>query len=330
MNPRSLVPPLRAWLDGATMAAPLPTGVSEIAGRHRLNGTLYHIGARLSEPDAAKARESWAQNVANHLARAAGLKALWAHNGPPPLVFKGADLAENLYDDPGARACCDLDVLLPQPHYAAAIERLPADVRMRPPPRGERFRDEMPFAVGVEVDDVLIEIHREPQPPHRASLRAHALYERGQAGRLGDLDVLYPEPTDRLLLWLTNQAKESFYGDLASLVDLALILRNLVGPDLAKHASALRAGAADVGLGNAFDLAVLRLGESALWPGTLPSITRPTVHVVNALLPRVFAPLKHPPTARFQAIKTWLCTPAARARLVARAIATLARGERPG
>jgi hypothetical protein len=113
-------------------------------------------------------------------------------------------------------------------------------------------------------------------------------------------------------------------------VDLALILRHLVGPDLAKRAAALRAEAAGVGLRNAFDLALLRLGESGLWPGSLPPVRRPTVRAVNALLPRVFDPIEHPPTARFQAIKTWLCTPTARAKLMARAIATLARGERPG
>ena len=308
----------------------MPEGVTALAGRHRLNGTLYHIGADLSESDASKAQENWSQNLAGHLARVAALQSTWPVDAPAPLVFKGADLGENLFDDPGARACNDLDLLLPAPRYAATLDAVSTDVARRPPPRGERFADETPYAVGLEVDGILIELHREPQPPHLAALTGEAVYGRGRAGGLGDLAVRYPAAEDRLLLWLTNQAKGAFFCDLAAWLDLGLILRDLTGLDLKRRHAELRAAAHAVGLRNAYDLALLRLGESGLWPGSLPKTVRPGLTAANALLPKVLGPIGPPPTARLQMVKTWLCAPRSRIGLLSRAAATLARGERPG
>ena len=45
----------------------------------------------------------------------------WA---PPPMPIKGADLAESIFGDPGARAAVDLDLLLPDPYFAAVCAAL--------------------------------------------------------------------------------------------------------------------------------------------------------------------------------------------------------------
>jgi len=147
---------------------------------------------------------------------------------------------------------------------------------------------------------------------------------------LGDLAVRYPGPEDRLLLWLTNQAKGAFFCDLAAWLDLSLILRQLSGLELGRRHRALRSAAHAVGLRNAYDLALLRLDESGVWPGEIPIKHRPGVAAANALLPKVLGPIGPPPTARLQMVKTWLCTPRARVGLLSRATATLARGVRPG
>ncbi len=330
MDPQPLVNTLRAWLEGATPSAKLPGGVTALAGRHRLNGTLYHIGADLSESDAAKAAESWSQNLAGHLARGEALASIWPESAPPPLVFKGADLAENLFEYPCARASNDLDLLLPEPAHAAAWAALSPGIPRRAPPRGERFAGEPPYAVGLEVGPVLIELHRDPLPPHLAGLDGESVYGRSESGRLGELDVRYPRALDRLLLWLANQAKGAFFCDLAAWLDLALILRAQTQLDLARHHPSLRSAAQAVGLANAYDLALFRLADAGLWPGTVPRSGRPGVKAANALLPPVLASVDRPPTARLQGVKIWLCRPRARLGLLARAGVSLLRGQRPG
>jgi len=330
MDPQPLVTILRAWLNGDAVRTSLPNGVTHLAGQHRLNGTLYHIGAELSESDAAKAEESWSRNLAGHLSRSAALESIWADLEPRPLVFKGADLAENLYDDPGARAANDLDLLLPEPAHTAVLDSLRHTVTRRPPPRGERFVDEPPYAVGFECEGLLIELHRDPQPPHLAKLTGEMIYDRGTEGRLGELQVRFPTRQDRLLLWLTNQAKGAFFCDLAAWLDLCLILRDLTALDLEAHHRTLRQSARTVGLVNAYDLALFRLDASGLWPGTMPRIRRPGLLAINALLPPILGPIGAPPTAKLQCVKTWVCTARARVGLLRRAAATLARGDRPG
>ena len=331
MDPQPLVTALRAWIGGTLSVPSLPTGITRLAGQHRLNGTLYHIGADLSESDAAKAEESWSQNIAGHLTRGAALAAIWPTSSPAPLVFKGADLAENLFDDPGARAANDLDVLLPETVFDETVDAISTHGTRCPPPLGERFAGEAPYAVGLQTEGVLIEIHRHPQPAHLATLRGDALYQRSESGLLATLPVRFPTPEDRLLLWLTNQAKGAFFCDLAAWVDLCLILRQITGLDWRQHTARLRNAASAVGLKNAYDLAVVRLTSSGLWPGSQPSQPhRPGLVAANALLPPVLGPIGPPPVLRLQAVKTWLCTPRARIGLFGRALATLHRGERPG
>ncbi|MCA9538061.1 MAG: nucleotidyltransferase family protein [Myxococcales bacterium] len=322
----ALVKACRDWLAGRALA-PLPAGVVAFAEQHRLAGALHHLGAPMAAGDAALAERAWAQNLAGHLARVGALGRLWPVSAPPPLVFKGADIGERLFDDPGARAANDLDLLLPSPDFEAVDAAL-AGLRRRPAPRTERFAGEPPHAIGLATDDVLIELHREPQPPHRARLRAAEVYARAEAGRLGAVNVRWPTSRDRLLLWLTNQAKDAFHSDLAALLDLALILCALGGEQA--PLSVLRAEACEAGLGRSFDLGRVRLHQSGLWPWALPLPKRRSVWRVARALPDVHTGRREPNQARFQAIKLWLCAPAARFAVLLRGAATVMRGGRPG
>lgn len=321
MLDRLLVAALRCRLTGERPPT-LPDGVAALAARHRVCGTLYHIGPRLGEKDAAAAERAWNLHVAGHLARIAAFSRIWPRSAPPPLVIKGADLAEHLYDDPGARAANDLDLLLPGPSYDEAAAGLPRAGR-RPPPRYERFAGEAPIALGVEVDGVLIELHRRLLPPHRARLPDAALYGRGVPGRLGDRAVRWPTARDRLSIWLANAAKDALFVDLAGLLDLGLILKALGGLTRPDWVGWRRAAAA-AGLGRPFDLALLRLQQSGLWPGALPA-AGPVTRVMARLLPPVLGGRVEPDPVRFQALKLWLCDPARRPGVALRGAATLAR-----
>lgn len=321
MLDRLLVAALRCRLTGGPPPM-LPDGVAALAARHRVCGTLYHIGPRLGEKDAAAVERAWSLNVAGHLARIAALRRVWPEQAPPPLVIKGADLAENLYDDPGARAANDLDLLLPDPGFAAVNAALPTSGR-RPPPRYERFAGEAPIAVGIEVDGVLIELHRALLPGHRARLDDTGLYGRSVPGRLGERAVRFPTALDRLLIWLANAAKDALFVDLAGLLDLGLILKALGALERPDWRGWRRA-AVEVGLGRPFDLALLRLDRSGLWPGALPGSGR-SARMADRLLPPVLGGRIEPSPIRFQALKLWLCDPARRPGVVLRGAASLAR-----
>lgn len=316
---------LRTWLTGRLTDLPRAPGLWAAAAAHRLGGTLYHIGAPLDDIDARRARAAWTANVAAHLRRVAALEAHWPASAPPPLVFKGADIGEHLFDDPGARQAVDLDLLLPSPAFEAAADVLATRATEVHPARYERFRDEPSHVAGFVLDGVLIELHRDPQPPHRARLRGHEVWARASDGHLGNVKVRVPRPLDRLLLWLTNQAKGAFFGDLADLLDLALVLRALPAPRWPAAAEA----AAAAGLGRAWSLALRRLGQSGLWPDALPPGDRRAA-ALDRLLPPPTAPRREPPQARFQFIKLALCEPPAQRATLARAAAAWMRGERPG
>lgn len=319
---RLLVAALRCRLTG-DRPPDLPDGVAALAARHRVCGTLYHIGPRLGEHDAAAVERAWNLNVAGHLARIAALARIWPAGGPPPMVIKGSDLAEHVYDDPGARAANDLDLLLPGPDFAAVAERLPRLGR-RPPPRYERFAHEPPIAVGVEVDGVLVELHRSLTPGHRDRIDWPALYGRGVTGRLGELTVRVPRDTDRLSIWLANAAKDAMHVDLAGLLDLALILDRLGRAEGGLRWAAWAERARGRGLGRAWALARVRLGESGLWPGPVPD-GGPVARAVARRLPPIESGRVEPRPVVFQAVKLWLCDRRHRPALLARGLATGAR-----
>lgn len=320
MDARPLARTLRAWLAGHRPLSPLPPGVARIAERHRLSGTLYHIGAPVHEVDENAIRAAWAANVAGHLSRVAALQRAWPAGAPAPVVIKGADIGEHLFDDPGARRCSDLDLLLPDPHFDAVAAHLAALADEVCRPRHERLRGEAPFQLGFRFGAALLELHREPQPPHRGGPAGAAIARRALPGRLGELAVRRPAPIDRLLLWLTNQAKQSFLGDLADQLDLALILRALAPRT---RWTTARRRAEEVGLGRPFALAVLRLGQSGIWADPLPHVADPVVRAVARRLPSPLAPAGRIPWWKFQALKLWLADAPARRAIAARAAATL-------
>jgi hypothetical protein len=318
MNARPLASLLRAGLAGQRPLPPAPSGIAEVAARHRLCATLYHIGAELFEVDARQARLSWTNNVAAHLHRVSTVARVWPSWAPPPLVFKGADIGEHLFDDPGARRCSDLDLLLPDPHHGPVAAALAAQADEVRAPRYERLPGEPDYETGFRFGPVLIELHRDPQPPHRAALSGRAVWRRGRPARLGELDVLQPSPDDRLLLWLTNQAKQSFHGDLADLLDLAMILRTF--PEGGSTAARRRAD--EAGLGRPYRLGLLRLAQSGLWPGALPAVDAADVHAVARLLPHPHAEPRPTPWWRFQLVKLWLAEGDARREILRRAAIT--------
>ncbi len=324
MNARPLASLLRAWLAGQRPLPPAPAGIAAVAQRHRLCATLYHIGAKLSEVDACAAKASWTNNVAAHLHRVAAVARVWPTWAPPPLVFKGADVGEHLFDDPGARRCSDLDLLLPEPHHTPVAAALAAHADEVRAPRYERLPGEADYETGFRFGPVLIELHRDPQPPHRAALSGRSVWRRGRPTRLGNFDALQPSRSDRLLLWLTNQAKQSFHGDLADLLDLALILRNL--PEGWTTARRL---ADEAGLGRPYRLALLRLHQSELWPGDLPAVTAADVQLMARRLPPPHADPRPTPWWRFQLVKWWLAEDEARRAIVRRGLTTArSRGPR--
>lgn len=307
----ALIRALRAWLDGRPLGTLLPADAVVCATRHRLDGTLYHIGAKLSDPDAARCRAVWAAQLAAHLQRCETVARYWPAGVAPPLIFKGADLAENLYDDPGARQANDIDLLLPSPGFErahAALAAAASDVRR---PRAERFPWEPVHAFGYLLDGVLVELHRDPFPPHRGKLPGVAVYAAGAPARLGGLAVRAPSPLHRVLLWLGNAAKGAFDTDLAELLDLALLLRQ--APGLALEPAAQRAG-----LARPLVLARHRLAEAGLAPaaGAAPD----WLAAVRLRLPPATAPRRaRTPAADRYAIKWALLDPRAQRAALARA-----------
>ncbi len=315
-----LVRALRAWLEGSDVPA-LPEGIGVLAAQQRLAGTLYHIGAPLGDLDATTCEAEWARNMAGHLARVTALASCWPSTAPPPLVFKGGDTSENVFDDPGARHAADLDVLVPLTDFDRVARLLESRAGAPEIPSYERLPNERPYVLGFRVDGVLLELHHAPQPPHRARTSGAALWVRAEPGELGGHPVRFPTPIDRVLIWLTNEAKGAFHGGLASLLELALLLRCVVPPW-----DPLRAAATRDGLARPFDLALVRLRESGLWPEALPPIQHVGAHLVARVLPPLLAPRGYTNDATFQAIKLWLCDGRGRAGTLLRASTRLTRG----
>ena len=251
---------LCAWLRGDPLPPETSAGAVTAALGHRLAGTLYHIGAPLREPDRNQFERIWAAQLAAHLSRAETVRRVWPSHLPPPMIFKGADLAEHLFDDPGARQALDVDLLLPAPAFHAAHRALAAHADEVRRPRAERHPWESPHALGYVFDGSLIELHRDPVPPHRLRLDGVDLYARSRPGRLGEMAVRVPTPRDRVLLWLANLAKGAFFGDVADLLDGAILLRAL-GPDPTLGPALSRAG-----LGTAWAVARHRLAAVGFGP----------------------------------------------------------------
>lgn len=294
-----LVAVLRAHLARRRLPR-LPPGIGAVARRHRVAGTLYHIGASLSDLDAQICRAAWADACGAHLLRMEALCRIWPGDLPEPLIFKGADLAENVYGDPGARAARDLDLIVPPGVFEAAVARLRPLADAVRWPRYERLPGDRPYAVGLVIGELLIELHAHPMPPHRGGPHGAALWARSERWPLDGAALRRPAPLDRWLLWLCNQAKGAFFGDLGDLLDGAMILRALDAP-----LATLDAVAEAHGLRPAWRLARRRLGP--IWP----AVALPDGGLAR-LLPPVGADPIEPPPLRFQALKWALMPPEGR------------------
>ena len=263
----------------------------------------------MSDFDARICQQAWAEATGAHLLRLEALCRIWPADAPAPMVFKGADLAEHVYRDPGARAARDLDVLVPPGVFdavAAALAPLADEVRW---PRYERWLTDAPYAVGLMFDGVLIEIHAHPMPPHRRGPHGAALWARTEGWTFEGTALRRPARADRFAIWLANMAKDAFYGDLGDLLDGVMIRRTL---DAATLAAIARAH----GLTVAWRLAQRRL-DAFMGEGGRAGLER--------LLPPVGAEPVQPPALRFQALKWTLMPPAGRLPALRRGLATLLR-----
>ncbi len=308
---------LRCWLQGEPL--PLaPPGITESSTPLRLNGTLYHIALPLSEAEQNKCAQEWNENLGAHLRRLEILRRCWPVSAPPPLIFKGADLGEHLYDDPGARRAYDLDLLLPRPAFESIIPQLSTQASEVREAHYERFPGEPQIVLGFLIEGCLLELHSDPQPPHRPGPRGLALWHRAELRLLQGFRLKIPRPLDRLLLWLSNCSKDGGYLDLLDLLDFVLIRRTL-----SQSWSELRQSVKLYGLERAFDLALLRLKEAELWPGgSLPEVE---VTILSRLLPGVLQAPENPNPFLFQGSKLFLCPPELRWGLLRRTLSSLSR-----
>ena len=311
---QALISLLRAWL---TQVPCPPTVTSPVAAAqaHRLAGWLYHTRAPMGEFEALPCQRAWADALGAHLMRVECLQRIWPREAPPPLVFKGADLGEHLYGDPGARQARDLDLLVPPAALPGLVRHLAPLADRVERPRHERAAHDAEHAVGLRFGPVLIEFHAHPWPPHRGGPDGWVLWTRGRPTTLGDLPVLMPSPADRLLLWLGNLTKGGFFSDLADLLDLALILKAAPEGDEARA----------VGLGLAYEVGCLRLAALGL-PPTGWTAPTPQARLLNRCLPAITLPRGEPPRLRAQLLKIWLADPAARAGVLTRMATTWLRG----
>jgi hypothetical protein len=265
------------------------------------------------------AYRTWANQAAAHLTRVACLRRHWPAAAPPPLLIKGADLAEHIYRDPGARRMSDLDVLVPPEAFEPVVRALERAADATGTPRTERFPGDPPYERAFRFGAVTLEVHRALQPLHRGGPDPVALYARSTGESLDGWPIRAPSPLDRVLIWLTNQAKGSFQSDLADALDLALLLRALPSP---RPFTALAGAASSAGLERALALAVRRLSETGIFPAPLPALPDWDDRLAAQLLPEVDRPALDLPTWRFQALKLWLAPPERRFGLLGRGLYT--------
>ena len=215
---------IQAWLQGAPLPH-LTSDVIKLMTLHQLGGLLSHIAPPMSASDAEICAQAWQKNALLHLKRLRILQKVWPNQAPEPMIFKGADYCEQLYRDPGIRACCDLDFLVPGDFDALArhLEKFATEIRQ---PQQMRFPGAPFDSLGFVIDGCLLELHRQivPLPPH--ALRAEELWSRSQKHRVfEELCVRCPTPHDRLAIWLAHAAKDAFDLQLMKYIDFITILK---------------------------------------------------------------------------------------------------------
>ena len=258
----------------------------------------------------ALCKSTWTQNIAHHLLRTAALRQAQDHRWPAPLLFKGSDFIENLYFDPGHgpvqtwMSSCRHILSTTQ---SSLLARFPS----RPPHRSAAHREQSKTQCSILVNGALLEIHAVPAPRLLCNDWVDQVYERGYEAQLDGMKVRFPNPTDRLCLWLVNQLKAGFIDGPLSLVDLSLILRSM-SQTAELSWTALREEIKIRGLANAFELAMLRLRTWGIYPEPLPSSSTVVAHLANHLCVSENAPSRLPHPIQSESLKIWLCPPSNR------------------
>ena len=289
---------LAKWLDGGSGGPHIGPELGAYIRIHRLSALLYHIGASLGEHLEQRAHAKWTTNTQNYLARMIALKDAWSNVTPTPVLIKGADYNENIYGDPGARSAVDLDMLVSRSMVCHIKDQIQSD-RTRP----QRDSD----SIAYEKEGALLEIHSTIGPDFFVEDVTEQIIHRSMPSVLDGLNVRFPCPEHRLIIWLANQAKSAFIDGLWSLVDLALILRPLVAGQPASEWQRLSDRIRSYGLERAFEMALLKLDHSGIWPFDFPLEHSVKCRLLDRLTLEKHSPCIAPSLIQRQALKLWLC-----------------------
>ena len=230
---------------------------------HGLRGLLYTLAPE--SPQATPYQDDRLRNIAHHLQIEQIMSQHWPSDIAAPVVMKGFDYTLNLYPEIGLRRANDIDLLISPQYFDEVCDTLARFMDIRNAPNENRFDHEAPSAVTFEFEDVTIDLHHTPIMNHQTRLNTDSIIAASQLGKIGQCDVLYPSPDDRLLLWLHNFSKNFQPINMHQLIDLALILKSLklgttkadwnpVFIEVHKH-----------GLFSAFKLALSYLNASGIW-----------------------------------------------------------------
>jgi hypothetical protein len=115
-----------------------------------------------------------------------------AERGIPVMPLKGALLAYWVYDDPADRWVGDIDLLVPEPSFATAIDSLSARGYRPEPPISTRER-----SLRSQDNPMMVDLHRALFPRGRFRVTTKELFGRGRRdSMLFGAPVVLPDPRD--------------------------------------------------------------------------------------------------------------------------------------
>lgn len=216
-----------------------------------LHRALRSVDASLIPVAARSQLQAHFQTNALHNLRLAGelarLAKVFHTQGVPFLAFKGSTLALAAYGDLSLRQFNDLDLLLPDPAIARALDLLaergyrPADA-LSPPQQAAQLASIGQLALHNAQGDCLLELHNALLPRAFAfRLSGPALWRRAESVAVGGTSV----PTlggEDLLLYLCAHGAKHLWASLGWIVDIAELLRarpGLCGDRLLQRATSL-------------------------------------------------------------------------------------------
>ena len=246
-----------------------PGDLDACLARHECGGYLHarfrRTAVRLPQNWAGALAAAHRRTLIDSLAAIATLRevdALLRSEGTPYILLKGAAYLADLYDDPGARALHDIDILV-RPGDARRVGRRLAQAGMvgetgQHYPENCRFEMYRPGPGACRV-----EIHWRLGVEGRARFDQEALWSGAREAALDGIPVLLL-PVDEALVFHAWHAADHYFGPgLKWAVDLREMLRRWT-PDPARLARL----AAERGAGTALHLALLQV--EWLVPGETP------------------------------------------------------------